>query len=144
MGAILSRLWQRLTGPASAGLDPEQFIFVKILDPVMPLDRGAKYEDPLEALLEARGLGTISGSGSGLGDPRPDGTRPIAFCGVDINTAVRDQALAILREEIPKLGAPVGSELHYTRNGVRLQDELGVNGWVLSRPRTYLHPGFRC
>src|SRR5215510_12425126 len=142
--SIFSRLWQRLTRRASSGPDPEQFIFLKILDPVMPFDRGAQYEDPVEALLEARGLGTVSGSGSGLGDPRPDGTRPIAYCGVDIETTLRDQALEMLRAEVPKLGAPVGSELHYTRNGVRLQDELHVNGWELSKPRTFLHPGFGC
>src|SRR5262249_11099227 len=115
--SIFSRVWQRLTRRASSGLNPEQFIFLKILDPVRPFDRGARYEDPLERLLEARGLGTVSGSGSALGDLRPDGTRPIAYCGVDIETALRDQALAMLREELPKLGAPVGSELHYTRNG---------------------------
>jgi hypothetical protein len=142
--SIFSRLLQRLTGRNRPAVDPEQFIFVKILDPVMPFERGAKYEDPLEALLEARGLGTVSGSGSGLGDPRPDGTRPIAYCGVDIETTLRDQVLEMLREEVPKLGSPVGTELHYTRNGVRLQDELRVDGWVLSKPRTFLHPGFRC
>lgn len=44
--------------------------------------------------------------------------------------------------ELVALGAPVGSELHYTEGSERLLDRLAESGWKLRLPRTFLHPGF--
>ena len=104
--------------------DPERFIYVKIPSSLGPLVRGDRYEDELHELLSVRGLGEITGGGSPLGEDDPDGTPTIAFCGLDIDAADRDGAVALLRERLPSLGAPAGTEIHYTSNGALLQDEL--------------------
>lgn len=128
--------------PTAPALDPELFVYVKLPEALGPLNRAQKYEDALAARLDQEGLGTISGGGSSLGDPRADGTRPIEFCGIDIDVVDLSRALAVLRDALPVLGAPVGTELHYTRQGTRLQDALTPDGWTLAQPRTFTHPGF--
>jgi hypothetical protein len=122
--------------------DVEQFIYVKIPGEIGPTDRGEMFEDRIEPVLAEKGLGTVSGGGSSLGDARPDGSRPVTFCGIDIDTESRDEALVVLRNLLPSLDAPVGTELHYTRNGLKLQDELSTEGWALEKPRVFEHPGF--
>lgn len=133
----------RPSSPAQVNtFDVEQFIYVKIHGEIGPIDRGEMFEDKIEPVLAEKGLGTISGGGSSLGDARPDGSRPIEFSGIDIDTKFRDEALVVLRNLLPTLDAPLGTELHYTKNGLRLQDELGKEGWVLEIPRVFQHPGF--
>ncbi|MBW7896479.1 MAG: hypothetical protein H3C27_15325 [Opitutaceae bacterium] len=122
--------------------EPTSFIYVKIPDGIGPIDRGDKYEDPLEEKLSAASLGHVTGGGSQLGDPRPDGSRPIEFCGLDIDATDLVRALALLRAELPSLGAPDGTELHYTVGDTRLQDVYSRGQWTLEQPRTFLHPGF--
>jgi hypothetical protein len=124
--------------------DPERFVYVKIQDSVGPLERGDKYEDELQELLTDRGLGEITGGGSQLGEDNPDGTPTIAFCGLDIDAADRDAVVALLRERLPSLGAPAGTEVHYTASGAKLQDVLRRTGWVVGLSRTFLHPYFEC
>lgn len=126
--------------PPEPELDVEQFIFIKIPDPVGPVERGSKYEDKLDPLLD--GVGSISGSGCFVGAPQPDGQRLIEYCAIDVDTTDRDKVRELLREALPKLGAPIGTALHYTENGQKLQDELGNGGWLLAQPRSFLHPGF--
>jgi len=109
-----------LDGPVS-DFDPERFVYVKIQDSVGPLDRGDKYGDDLQELLTDDGVGEITGGGSQLGDNNPDGTPTIAFCGIDIDAADRDAVVALLRERLPSLGAPEGTEIHYTARGAKLQ-----------------------
>ena len=122
--------------------DPALLVYVKIPESIGPIDRGEKYEDPLQAKLNEKGLVEVSGGGSQLGNERVDGTRPIEFCGLDVDVTDLEKALVLMRDNLPSLGAPVGTELHYTRRGVRLQDELHSEGWVREKPRSFLHPGF--
>jgi hypothetical protein len=104
-----------------SAFDPELFVYVKIQDAVGPLARGDKYEDALEQLLKDRGLGKITGGGSQLGEDNPDGSPTIAFCGLDIDATDRDAVVALLRERLSILGAPAGTEIHYTSSGAKLQ-----------------------
>ena len=76
------------------------------------------------------------------GDPLPDGSRPIEFCGLDIDVTDLARALVLLRAELPALGAPDGTELHYSAGETRLQDAYSQGHWTLEQPRTFLHPGF--
>ena len=122
--------------------DVEQFIYIKIPDAIQPLDRAAIFEDPIDAILEPKGLGHISGGGSLLGDKRPDGTRAIEFCGIDVDTTDRNAVLGILRGLLPDLGIPLATELHYTSGGDRVQDRFLGADWAIGEPRTFLHPGF--
>lgn len=120
----------------------ENFIYIKIPGDIQPLDRGALFEDPIDSALAQANLGATSGGGSSLGSPRPDGSRRVEFCGIDFDATDRDGALAALRTLLPDLDAPLGTELHYTCGGIKLQDVLSVEGWQLGLPRTYSHPGF--
>jgi hypothetical protein len=127
--------------PETGSFDVEQFIYVKIPGHIEPIERG-EIEDRIEPFLRETNLGEISGGGSQLGDARPDGTRPIEFCGIDIDATDRDAALELLRSLLPTLEVPAGTELHYTRQGIRLLDRYAANGWELELARTQLHPGF--
>lgn len=131
-----------LPTPPEPKLNLELFIYIKIPDPVGPLDRAEKYEDRLEPLLAAESLGTISGGGSSLGHPRPDGIRPIEYCGIDVDVTDLERARKLLRDWLPGFGAPVGTEIQFTLGGMKLQDTLTAGGWLLNQPRTFLHPGF--
>lgn len=122
--------------------DVEQFIYVKIPDSIQPLDRASLFEDRIDAALGPKNLGEVSGGGSLLGKFRPDGTRPIEFCGIDIDTVDRDATLEILRKLLPDLGVPLATELHYTAGGVKLQDRFLGADWSIGEPRDFLHPGF--
>lgn len=128
--------------PPANAFDVENFIYIRIPGNIQPVERGELFEDRIDPVLAQDDLGSVSGGGSSLGDPRPDGTRIIEFCGIDIDATDRDRALARLRELLPQLDAPPGTELHYTRDGVKLQDVLAEGGWVLGSPRQFLHPGF--
>jgi len=121
----------------------ELFVYVRIPGNIGPLERGDRFEDPLDDCLAEDGLGHVSGGGSQLGE-NPDGTRCIEFCGIDVDVIDLEPALVAMRAELIALGAPLGTQLQYTANGQRLQDELRDEGWTLALPRTLLHPGFGC
>ena len=93
-------------------------------------------------MLQERGIGSVSGGGSSLGDVGPAGYREVVFCGIDIEVVDHAKTLAALRELLPSLNAPAGTEIHYTTGGARSQDVLTPTGWLLQQPRDFLHPGF--
>ena len=80
----------------------QHFFYVLIPEPLGPVDRGAKYEDPLNDALGE--LGRVAGGGSQTG---PGNT--IAFCGVDVVVNDRDRGLRIIRECLRSCGAPPGT-----------------------------------
>jgi hypothetical protein len=56
-----------LTSHELAGAQPSTvFVFVKVMDPVMPVERGSKYEDPLDEALKRAKLGKVTGGGKSL------------------------------------------------------------------------------
>ena len=121
----------------SSAFNKELFIFIKIPGAILPLERGDKYEDPLDEELIKHGLGRVTGAGTSL--PRVDAE---PFCGIDIDATEQDSALVFLREAVVHLQVPMGTQLHYTKNGVKLQDELHPDGWHTEIARDFLHPGF--
>ena len=120
--------------------EPE-LIYVFLPDPLGPLDRGDKYEDPIIDELDRLGLGEVSGAGTALGDQRPDGTRPIESCGIDVDTRDPVAARAALRTLLPKLGCPAGTQLHYSIAGKPLLDEYDGADWKLETERAESEPG---
>lgn len=123
-------------------MDPEHFIYILLPGAIQPLERAVRFEDRIEPVLSAQGLGAITGGGSSLSEPQPDGSRRIEFCGIDIESLRRDEALHLLRTLLPTLTVPAGAELHYTRNDAKLMDVLTDAGWVLEQPRSFRRPGF--
>jgi len=145
MFTFLRRLFITEDHPIFAELDQApsgEFVYVKIPESLMPMDRGDKYDDPLLAILEEKQAGEVTGGGSSLGEKQADGTCPIKFVGVDVDLVELESGLAIVREALLGLDAPPGTEIHYTRDGRNLQDELTAEGWKLEQERTALHPGF--
>jgi hypothetical protein len=122
--------------------DPQLFIYVRIPGDVQPLARGARFEDPLEELLQTAALGHISGGGSQLDDPYPDGSSRVEFCGLDIDTTDLDAARDMLMRELLNLKAPSGTELQYRKGTSMLLDRLADGAWQRGLPRTTTHPGF--
>jgi hypothetical protein len=96
------------------------FVYAKIWEPIKPLDRGARYEDPLQDALERAGLGEVSGGGSLV-----DKSGGIQYVGVDIELASLD-ALAVVKDVLEAAGAPKGSELQFERDGAAVVIPFGV------------------
>jgi len=49
------------------------FVVARLWEPIQPLDRGDRYEDPLDAALSAAGWGDVTGGGSQLTDHNEKG-----------------------------------------------------------------------
>lgn len=142
LSRLKSKLGRKSKGANPAPLDAERFVYVKIPESIGPVDRGSKYEAELDRLLASASVGSVSGGGSSLGATQPDGTRPIEFCGIDIDVSDLEKARELLRRALPTLGAPIGTEIQFTIGRAKLQDTFASDGWRLAEPRTFLHPGF--
>lgn len=110
-----------------------QLVFIKIPDPVLPLERAEKYEDPLNRALQDAKLGEVSGGGSMLSAPDAAGNRHIEWVGVDADVTELDPGLAVLKRELERLGAPPGTVLEYERNGRQHELRRGNAGWLPSK-----------
>lgn len=148
---LFDRLKRLLSSPApqandggdnDGAFDPERFIYLKIPGNIQPIERGERFEDPLQAMLEETGLGGVSGGGSSLSDPDAEGRRVVEFCGIDIDVADRGAALERLRAFLPALSIPSATELQYTRDGRPLRDIYVDGAWTQAQPREERHPGF--
>ena len=124
--------------------EPEhtELIYIYLPESRGPIDRGDSYEDPIDDELQLRSLGYVSGGGSSLSDELPDGRREIVDCGIDVDAVDVDAARELLREQLPSLGCPAGTQLHYREGDTPLQDEYDGSNWALGKPRTMMHPGF--
>lgn len=87
-------------------------MYAKIQDTVPPLERGTKYEDPLDAALRAAKLGEVTGGGSMLTKEKT-----IEWIGVDIELVNLTDALVLTKKKLRELGAPKGSMLEFERDG---------------------------
>jgi len=114
--------------------EPE-LVYIFIPESIGPIDRGDKYEDPIIDELERLGLGEVSGAGTALGDERPDGKRPIVSCGIDVDTRDLEATRSMLRDLLPRLGCPEGTQLHYSLSDRALQDEYDGSDWTLEIER---------
>ena len=113
---------------AKAGAEPNSpsttFVFVKIPESIMPIERGDKYEDPLDASLKQSGLGEVTGGGSQLGDPNPDGSAHIVWVGIDVELVSLETGLPFLKQELLKLGAPDATTLEYKVEGKEISETI--------------------
>ncbi len=85
----------------SAAKDGNHFFYVRIPEDIGPLDRGDRYEDPLQEALTVAGVGEVTGGGSQLGEGKS-----VEYCGIDIVATDRVRALALIRDTMQRLGAP--------------------------------------
>ncbi|MFN4297730.1 MAG: hypothetical protein ACK4FB_12915 [Brevundimonas sp.] len=127
---------QHMTEPATS------FVYVRMPGDAQPTERHYLFEDPIEEQLKIRNLGYISGGGSLQSAPDENGVRRIELTGIDIEAEDLDAVRALLRNLLPGLGAPVGTQIEFTLEDQRLQDRLIDSGWIEREPRTDRHPGF--
>ncbi len=98
---------------ADAGTDKTTFfVFAKIQDTVQPIERGSKYEDPLDAALKKANLGEVTGGGSMLTKEKQ-----IDWVGIDIELVNLSAALDFTKKKLRELGAPKGSVLEFQKEG---------------------------
>jgi hypothetical protein len=84
-------------------------LYIKIAEPLRPLERWKKYEDALVAALHKGNFGEVTGGGAMT---RKDGT--IEFCGIDVVLADPPQkGIAVIRAVMRAAGAPKGSQIEF-------------------------------
>ena len=81
-------------------------LIARLYEHVEPLDRGARYEDPLDAALRQRGLGEVSGGGSEMTE-----TGEIEFADIEMQVSNLDDALPVIVGSLEASGAPIAAEL---------------------------------
>ncbi|HEX8471409.1 MAG TPA: hypothetical protein VF633_09870, partial [Brevundimonas sp.] len=59
---------------------------------IMPVERGERFEDPIDAELQRTHLGSVSGGGTLMSAPDPEGNKSILYCGVDVDADDLDRA----------------------------------------------------
>jgi len=94
-------------------------VIARVHEHIEPIDRGDRYEDPLQATLEKMGIGRVTGGGSQLNE-----LGEIAYADVEIELANVDEAVGIVAEALEIAGAPQGSELIQTSDD-RVLREFG-------------------
>ncbi|MGH8061618.1 MAG: hypothetical protein ACREO7_06350 [Pseudoxanthomonas sp.] len=121
-------LFSRQTSAKSNAQDesgkPTIFVFVKIPEPIMPIDRGGKYEDPLDSSLKQAGFGEVTGGGSQLSEPDKEGARHVEWVGIDVDLTDPTSGLPLLKSELKRLGAPAGTTIEYEINGEKASEAL--------------------
>ena len=92
-------------------------VLARLYEHVEPIDRGNRYEDPLQAVLEAAQLGQVTGGGTQMNE---DGT--IAYADVEIELANLDDAVTTAAEALEAAGAPQGSEIIHAEDAKVLRE----------------------
>jgi hypothetical protein len=87
-------------------MDASHFVLARVYEHIEPIDRGERYEDPLQAALDKAGAGRVTGGGSQL-----NALGGIAHADIELELANLDDALRIVAATLEAQGAPQGSEL---------------------------------
>ena len=93
------------------------FVYVRIPAPIPPLERGERFEDPLNSALQKAQLGEVTGGGTGLSAPDAHGRHGIEYCGIDVDLYDPVKGIPFLREELVRLKVPRGTVLEYELGG---------------------------
>lgn len=108
---------------SSLAQQPRTFVFVKVTESIMPIERGSKYEDPLDAALKQARLGEVTGGGSSLAKDKK-----IEWVGIDVELTDVVKGVPFLRKKLIDLGAPKGSTLEYKFNGNKIEVPVHAGG----------------
>jgi hypothetical protein len=87
-------------------MDYPHVVLARVYEHIEPIDRGERYEDPLQAVLEKAGVGHVTGGGSQLNE-----VGGIAYADVEVELADLGDALGIVVAALEAAGAPQGSEI---------------------------------
>ena len=81
-------------------------VLARLYEHIEPIDRGERYEDPLDGVLAQTNIGRVTGGGSQLNE-----FGGIEYADIEIELANLDGALDVVADALEKAGAPQGSEL---------------------------------
>ena len=95
-------------------------VLARVYEHIEPIDRGDRYEDPLQAVLESKGVGRVTGGGSQLNE-----SGGIAYADIELELANLDSALDVVVQALESAGAPQGSQLLDASDG-RVLREFGT------------------
>lgn len=95
-------------------------VVVKINESIMPIDRGHKYEDPLNKALKEAKLGEVTGGGTMLSK-----IRKIEWVGIDVELNDVDKGVPFLRHKLIELGVPPDTTLEYRSHGRQIEVAVG-------------------
>jgi hypothetical protein len=109
------------------------FLYVKIPVVKRVFDQTHQFEDKVDQILRQDGVGSVAGWGDSLGDVRPDGSRPVAFTRIDVDVSDLGSAIALLKTALPSLGAPSGTQIHYTIDHRHRTDTYLDSAWLLDQ-----------
>lgn len=118
------------------------FVYVKV--PLhSPLGRALDaLHQALQRELDASRAGALVSWGTSLPSPGAAEGAPGSFHRIDVELLDLDLGLRVLREALLTLGAPWGTELHFTAEGAALQQSLSEAVWSARVPSTGTHrPG---
>ena len=110
------------------------FLYLKIPIGASMLAPGLRADVRVDEDMRGSGLGVVIGWGGSLGEPGADGVRRVTHHRIDIEVGDPAAARQHLRHLMHELDAPVGTELHYTEQGLPLVDLLAAPGWLLGLP----------
>jgi hypothetical protein len=111
---MLSKLFR---SPASRPAAVGDMVIARLNARAQPLDRGEVFEDPLGDILQAAGMGQVTGGGTQLGEEGE-----IEFCDIEITVAeATDAVLGAIRRALEGLGAPKGSRLIWNDGASELE-----------------------
>lgn len=82
------------------------FVLARLYEHIEPIDRGNRYEDPLQARLDDTNAGSVTGGGSQL-----SAAGAIDYVDIELELANLDAAVAQVIAALERSGAPKGSEL---------------------------------
>jgi hypothetical protein len=91
-------------------------VIARVYEHIEPIDRGDRYEDPLDAVLELANIGRVTGGGSQLSE-----LGGIEYAEIEIELANLDGALRVVVDALENAGAPQGSELIDAADGRMLR-----------------------
>ena len=95
------------------------FVLARLYEHIEPIDRGNRYEDPLQAALEQENAGRVTGGGSQLNE-----AGSIDYVDIEIELADLEGALNLAVAALETAGAPRGSEIV---DGDRVLREFGTH-----------------
>ena len=102
-------------------MDFPHVVVARFYEHIEPIDRGERYEDRLQAVLDETNVGRVTGGGSQLNE-----VGGIDYAEVEIELENLDDALRIVTEALENSGAPQGSELIHAKED-RVLREFGTN-----------------
>ncbi len=86
--------------------DCDPFAYAQLLDRIMPLARGERYEEPLDEALAQRGFGEVVGGGT-----MQQKSGEIEYVGIDLNLRHLQESIPFVCSFLEERGAAKGSAL---------------------------------